>query len=635
MIFRSPYTDVSIPEVSVPGFVLRRALERGDKLALIDGASGNSISYAQLANGVRSVAAGLAARGFGRGDVFAIYSPNVPEYAIALYAVATLGGASTTINPLYTADEVAHQLKDAGASYLLTVPALMDKARAAAAKAGIREIFVLGETNEATPFASLMQSDGDAPEVHINAREDVFALPYSSGTTGLPKGVMLTHYNVVANLCQQEAINPIQETDTLICILPLFHIYGMAVILNMGLHRGATIVTMQRFDLERVLKAMQDYGVTYAHLVPPIILALTKQQMVDDYDLSKLHTIFSGAAPLGETITQACVERLGCQIRQGYGMTETSPVIHMSPGDPAQIKHGAVGQCIPNTECKIVCMETGAALGPNREGEICMRGPQMMKGYLNKPEATAATIDFEGWLHTGDIGYADEDGHFFIVDRAKELIKYKGFQVAPAELEAILLSHPSIADAAVIPVADEEAGEIPKAFIVLKSAATADDEEIKKFVAERVAPYKKIRRLERIEQIPKSAAGKILRRVLVERERERSKKNQMPAEQIQKAEQAHKAEQSRKAERAQKAIADYFAAIRAMDASAWVATFADDAISYDPVGAPPMAGHAALRQFFEGIAGAFEKVGLFEERVFVSGNEAAVKWTGRGTGKNG
>jgi acyl-CoA synthetase (AMP-forming)/AMP-acid ligase II len=278
---------------------------------------------------------------------------------------------------------------------------------------------------------------------------------------------------------------------------------------------------MQRFDLERVLKAMQDYGVTYAHLVPPIILALTKQKVVDDYDLSKLHTIFSGAAPLGETITQACVERLGCQIRQGYGMTETSPVIHMSPADHTQIKHGAVGQCLPNTECKIVNMETGAALGHHQEGEICMRGPQMMKGYLNKPDATAATIDAEGWLHTGDIGYADEDGHFFIVDRAKELIKYKGFQVAPAELEAILLAHPSIADAAVIPVADEEAGEIPKAFIVMKPAATADDKEIMKYVAERVAPYKKIRLIERIEQIPKSASGKILRRVLVARERER------------------------------------------------------------------------------------------------------------------
>lgn len=521
MIFRSPYADVLIPEVSVSELVLARARERGDKAALIDGASGRTITYRQLAESVQRMAAGLAARGFGKGQVFAIFSPNVPEYAIALHAVATLGGTCTTINPLYTADEVAHQLKDAGASYMLTIPALIEKAGEAARKAGIKEIFVLGEAEGATPFASLLENDGVVPEVSINAREDVFALPYSSGTTGLPKGVMLTHYNLVANLCQQASVEPISETDTLICILPLFHIYGMVVILNMGLYQGATIVTMQRFELERVLKAMQDYGVTYAHLVPPIILALSKQPVVDDYDLSKLHTIFSGAAPLGENITRACLERLSCQIRQGYGMTETSPVIHMSPGKAEQIKHGAVGQCLPNTECKIIDMETGAELGHNQEGEICMRGPQMMKGYLNKPEATAATIDADGWLHTGDIGYADEDGHFYIVDRAKELIKYKGFQVAPAELEALLLSHPAVADVAVIPCMDEEAGEIPKAFLVMK--AEASDEELMSYVAARVAPYKKIRRIERIEQIPKSASGKILRRVLVARERERNK----------------------------------------------------------------------------------------------------------------
>jgi acyl-CoA synthetase (AMP-forming)/AMP-acid ligase II len=523
MIFRSPYVDVSIPEVSVQEFVLRGAPARGDKPALIDGASGHSISYAQLATGVRRMAASLAARGFEKGQVFAIFSPNVPEYAIALYSVATLGGACTTINPLYTAGEVAHQLKDAGASYLLTVPSLVEKARAAAEIAGIREIFVIGGTDDdgTTSLSSLLEMEGEVPEVKINPREDVFALPYSSGTTGLPKGVMLTHYNLVANLCQQASIEPIGETDTLLCILPLFHIYGMAVILNMGLYRGASIVVMQRFDLERVLEVMQKYGVTYAHLVPPIILALTKQPVVDDYDLSKLHTIFSGAAPLSESVTRACVERLGCRIRQGYGMTETSPVIHMSPGQPHEIKHGAVGQCIPNTECKIVEMETGQALGPNQEGEICMRGPQLMKGYLNRPEATAATIDAEGWLHTGDIGYADMDGHFYIVDRAKELIKYKGFQVAPAELEAILLGHPAIADAAVIPIPDEAAGEIPKAYVVMKAEAT--DEELMSYVAARVAPYKKIRRLERIEQIPKSASGKILRRVLVAREREKQR----------------------------------------------------------------------------------------------------------------
>nr|MBA2733819.1 AMP-binding protein [Acidobacteriota bacterium] len=225
------------------------------------------------------------------------------------------------------------------------------------------------------------------------------------------------------------------------------------------------------------------------------------------------------AAPLGENLSNACSTRLGCVVKQGYGLTETSPVTHMCSEIPEEIKGGSIGQCIPNTECKIVDLETGAELGTGHEGELYIRGPQVMKGYLNQPEATAQTIDDEGWLHTGDIGYADEEGHFFIVDRAKELIKYKGFQVAPAELEAVLLAHPAIADAAVIPFPDEEAGEIPKAFVVLKGEA--GEQEIMDFVSERVAPYKKIRRMEFIGQIPKSPSGKILRRVLVQRERER------------------------------------------------------------------------------------------------------------------
>jgi acyl-CoA synthetase (AMP-forming)/AMP-acid ligase II len=252
------------------------------------------------------------------------------------------------------------------------------------------------------------------------------------------------------------------------------------------------------------------------------VLALSKHPVVDNYKLPKLKTIFCGAAPLDENLTRACMQRLSCEIRQGYGMTETSPVTHSSPADPAKVKFGSVGVPAPNTECKIVDLETGESLGPNQEGEICVRGPQVMKGYLNRPEATAETIDTEMWLHTGDIGYADDDGHFFIVDRAKELIKYKGFQVPPAELEALLLSHPHVADCAVIPCPDDEAGEVPKAFVVLKGEASA--QELMTFVAARVAPHKKIRSVEFIDQIPKSASGKILRRVLVQAERERKQK---------------------------------------------------------------------------------------------------------------
>jgi len=517
MIFRGPYPDVAIPETPLTPFVLHHALEYGDKPALIDGPTGRVITYTGLAQSIRCVAASLAARGFKKGQVLGILSSNLPEYAVMFHGVALLGGVSTLINPLYTEHEIGHQLQDAGARLLITGEQFVDKGRAAGQAAHIDELFVFGEAEGATSFASLLENDGEFPAAEINPHEDLVALPYSSGTTGLPKGVMLTHRNLVANLCQMDGMDYFTGNDTLVCVLPMFHIYGLMVILNMGLRKGATIVTMPRFELEQFLRVVQDHGVTMAHIVPPIVLALSNSPLVAEYDISKLHTIFSGAAPLSDPLTKVCIERLACKVRQGYGMTETSPVTHSSPGDPAHVKAGSIGICAPNTECKIVDLKTGEPLGRNQEGELCVRGPQIMKGYLNKPEATAHTVDAEGWLHTGDVGYADDDGHFFIVDRAKELIKYKGFQVAPAELEAILLTHSAVADAAVIPIPDDEAGEIPKAFVVLKGEAAA--EEILAFVAVRVAPFKKIRLMEFIDKIPKSASGKILRRVLVDRDR--------------------------------------------------------------------------------------------------------------------
>jgi len=518
MIIKSPYPDVTIPEIPLTTFVLQRALELGDKPALIEGPTGRTLSYAQLYDSIRRVAVNLSKRGFKQGEVFAILSPNNPEYAILFHAIATLGGIVTTLNPLYTDREIRHQLKDSKARFLATVPACLEKTNEAAREEGVEEIYVFGEAEGATPFELLLEETDQAlPVVQINPREDLVALPYSSGTTGLPKGVMLTHYNLVSNLKQMEGLDYFYQIDTLICVLPLFHIYGLVVVLNMGLYAGSTIVTMPRFDLEAFLQAVQDYEVSLAHLVPPIVLQLSKNPIVDNYKLPKLKTIFSGAAPLGEDLTRACMERLGCAIRQGYGMTETSPVTHSSPAEPERVRFGSVGVPAPNTECKIASLDTGEPLPPRQEGEVCVRGPQIMKGYLNRPEATAATIDNEGWLHTGDIGYVDEDGHFFIVDRLKELIKYKGLQVPPAELEAVLLTHPSVADAAVIPYPDEEAGEVPKAIVVLKTPA--EPEAIMDFVAERVAPHKRVRYVEFVSQIPKSPSGKILRRVLVERDK--------------------------------------------------------------------------------------------------------------------
>src|SRR6476659_564081 len=494
MIIKGPYPDVTIPQTALTPFVLHRAKELADKPVLIDGPTGRKVTYQQLADSISIAAHNLSQRGFKKGEVFGILSPNCPEYAIAFHAVATLGGIVTPINPLYTSHEIAHQLKDSGARFLVTLPSCAEKASEAIAHTGVEELFVFGSAPGATSFDSLLVDNGRAEQVEIDPHEDLVALPYSSGTTGLPKGVMLTHHNLVANIRQMEGLCYFDEIDTLICVLPLFHIYGLVVVLNMGLYMGATIVTMPRFELESFLKAVQDYNVSLAHIVPPIVLSLSKNPIVDNYKLPNLKTLFSGAAPLGEELTRACMERLGCNVRQGYGMTETSPVTHSSPAPPKQIKFGSVGVPAPNTECKIVDLETGEPLGPNQKGEVCVRGPQIMMGYLNKPEATAQTIDTDGWLHTGDIGYADEDGHFFIVDRAKELIKYKGFQVPPAELEAVLLTHPCVAEAAVIPYPDDEAGEVPKAIVVLKEHSEPD--AILQFLAQRVAPHKRIKHLE-------------------------------------------------------------------------------------------------------------------------------------------
>ena len=490
MIYRSPFPDVVIPEVTLTQFLFGDVGAFAGKPALIDGPTGRTLTYGQLAGAIRLVASGLAKRGFQKGDVFAIYSPNLPEYAIAFHAVATLGGVNTTINPLYTPHELAHQLQDSGAKYLLTIPLFLPNAVAAAAEAGgIEEIFVFGEAEGATPFAALLQSDGQLPPVTINPKEDVVVLPYSSGTTGLPKGVMLTHYNLVANICQCSNAQfdrglEIRPDDVLLGLLPFYHIYGMIVIMSWALSQRATVVTIPRFDMEQFLTTLQKYGVSYAHLVPPIVLGLAKHPLVDKFDLSKLRVVVSGAAPLSGELEAAVKARLKIEATQGYGMTEASPVTHFCAQLPAgRPKPGSVGTCIPNTLTRVVDVATRADLGPNQEGELWIAGPQVMKGYLNNPQATAITVDADGWLHTGDIGYADEDGYFWIVDRVKELIKYKGLQVAPAELEGILLTHPAVADAAVIGLPDEEAGEVPKAFVVLKPQGEATADEIMAFVA--------------------------------------------------------------------------------------------------------------------------------------------------------
>jgi benzoate-CoA ligase family protein len=515
-VIRSAPADLERAETTLPAYVLGRADELGDKPALIDGDTGRTISFRELADTSRRVAAALAARGVTKGDVLALVSPNCSEFVITYYAALMLGVVVTTINPLTTAHDMARQLEHSNSRWLVTTPQLLDeKARDAAAATGVRETFVFGQADGATPFAVLLEDGHPTPSMEVGP-DDVALLPYSSGTTGLPKGVVLTHRNLVASLCQTAAVHRTGPNDVVIAALPLFHIFGLQVSLNLALSQGATVVVMHRFDLEGFLRLVQEHRVTRAELVPPIVLLLAKQPIVDQFDVSSLQVIAAGAAPLGEDLARACAERLGCRVKQCYGMTEFGGATHFGP-DHGRDDPEFIGPALPGIECRVVDAATGFDAHPGEPGELLVRAPGTMLGYLNNPKATAETIDPDGWLRTGDLVTVDPDGWFRVVDRLKELIKYKGNQVAPAELESVLLSHRAVADVAVIASPDDDAGEVPMAFVVLRSPASAD--ELMRYTADRVAPYKKIRRLEFIEQIPKSPSGKILRRILMERER--------------------------------------------------------------------------------------------------------------------
>ena len=509
MIYSGGPIESEIPDMDLGTFVLGGAAALGEKPALIDGPSGRALSYGGLERSVRAFAAGLAARGFTKGDTFAIYMANVPEYAVAFHGTLAAGGRCTTANPLSTEHELARQLSDSGARMLLTAPPFLDVARAAAEHSEEVEVFVLGEGS----YDDLLGDPAAAPRVEIDASVDIAAIPYSSGTTGVMKGVMLSHRSLVANLVQAGPVHAFSPDDVVIAVLPFFHIYGLSVIMNQGLLAGATLVTMPRFDLEQFLDLLERHRVTRALVVPPIALALARHPAVSGRDLSALAHIGCGAAPLAAEIAREVKTRIGCSVTQGYGMTETSPVTHLvGPGATAG-KPGSVGPPLPGTECRLVDPGTGVDVVPGERGELWIRGPQVMLGYLGNPAATAAMLDADGWLHTGDVAVVDEEGWFTIVDRVKELIKYKGFQVAPAELEAILITHPLIADCAVIGIPDEEAGELPKAFVVPADDALNPDEVIG-FAAGQVAPHKRIRAIELVETIPKSPSGKILRRLL-------------------------------------------------------------------------------------------------------------------------
>ncbi|MFT7473608.1 MAG: acyl-CoA synthetase (AMP-forming)/AMP-acid ligase II [Verrucomicrobiales bacterium] len=515
MIFTSPLPDVEIPSgISITEYTLRMADELADAPAIIDGPSGRTQTFAELKQGIELVAGSLAARGFGPGHTLGLMAPNIPEYASFFHGAAFAGGTVTTINPTYTAGEVHHQLMDSDASILVTISMFLDVAREAMIGTNVTELATIDPVEGVPSIFDFLSSPPLTEQVPVDTASTPVVLPYSSGTTGKSKGVVLSHDNLTANIEQCKHMLTYTSGDVALAILPFFHIYGMQVLMNGLLANGVTIVTMPRFDLEQALTIVQDHKVSWFFAVPPIVLALAKHPLIDQYDTSSIKVVFSGAAPLSAELGEEAAERLGCAVIQGYGMTELSPVSHATI--PGQGKPGSSGVTISNTECRIVDLE-GNDLGVNEDGELWIRGPQVMKGYLNNEEATKETIDQDGWLHTGDVAHIDEDGFIFIVDRIKELIKYKGFQVPPAELEGLLLTHPAVADSAVIGIPDDEAGEIPKAFITLKPGAEATAEEIQDFVAGQVASYKKIRLVEFIPVIPKSASGKILRRELRDR----------------------------------------------------------------------------------------------------------------------
>jgi acyl-CoA synthetase (AMP-forming)/AMP-acid ligase II len=512
-ILPSPWPAPVLPDVGLTEFVLRRAAELGDKPALVDAPSGRTVTYRQLADSVGRAAAGLAARGFNAGDVLALHAPNLPEYPVAALAVAARGGAVTTANPLYTADELARQLSDSGARLLVTVPPFLETARAAARSAGVDDVLVLGTAPGATSFASLLESDGAGLPSSPVDPDSVVALLYSSGTTGLPKGVELTHRAVITNIMQVQQTLALDEKDTVMAVAPFFHTLGFTILLCQPLAHGSTVVSLPRFELEGFLHAIQTHRATASIVVPPIALALARHPAVKEYDLSSLRFLGCGAAPLSAELEQECADRLGCVVQQGYGMTEaTAGIAISSMVEPHRNRRGQAGVLLPGMEARVVDPDTGADRGSGGTGELWIRGPQLMRGYRNQPEATAATIDADGWLHTGDIGRVDAEGRLFVTDRLKELIKYKGFQVAPAELEGLIETHAAVADVAVVGAPDGEAGEIPAAFIVAREEIS--EAELMAWVAERVAPHKRIRRVERVDAIPRSPSGKILRRQL-------------------------------------------------------------------------------------------------------------------------
>ncbi|KAG6581611.1 4-coumarate--CoA ligase 1, partial [Cucurbita argyrosperma subsp. sororia] len=524
-IFRSKLPDIYIPNhLPLHSYCLHENLAKiGHRTCLINSVTGESFTYHDVDLAARKVASGLNKLGIAQGDVIMLLLQNSPEFVFAFLGASYRGAIMTAANPFFTAAEIAKQAKGSNAKLIVTQSSYYEKVKEITEELpDVKIMTVDSPPDGCLSFADLIQADErEMPTVEINP-DDVVALPYSSGTTGLPKGVMLTHRGLVTSVAQQvDGENPnlyYRNEDVILCVLPLFHIYSLNSVLLCGLRAGTTILIMPKFEIGSLLQLVQKFKVSIAPIVPPIVLAIAKSPDLDKYDLSSIRVIKCGGAPLGKELEDTVRAKFPkAVLGQGYGMTEAGPVLTMGLAfakEPFPMKPGACGTVVRNAEMKIVDTENGGSLPRNTPGEICIRGDQIMKGYLNNPEATAATIDKDGWLHTGDIGFIDDDDELFIVDRLKELIKYKGFQVAPAEVEALLLTHPAISDAAVVPMKDEEAGEVPVAFVVRLKNSEVTEDEIKQFISKQVVFYKRIKRAFMIDAIPKSPSGKILRKEL-------------------------------------------------------------------------------------------------------------------------
>jgi acyl-CoA synthetase (AMP-forming)/AMP-acid ligase II len=502
------------PVQAVTDDLIAATARHPNKVALIDGIGGASYTFADVLEACRRLGRHLQDTGIGAGDRVAIVGPNSCEWVIAFMGTLFAGGTVTTLNPLYTEREIGEQFGDSSPKVVFAGDATSDAARAVwGEKDGfhlLSEVWSLADG--AHGYAETPTFD---PTTHLAV------LPYSSGTTGIPKGVMLSHFNITSNIRQTIATGLVDGYSTLINFLPFFHIYGMAVLMIPALAVGATQVILPGFDPKRFLEVITAYGATNLFMVPPAMLLLANSG--ESADLSSVRFIMSGAAPLPIDIARRVAETYDVYVMQGYGMTEASPVTHITP--IGRDKPGTVGPPVSDTRQRVVDLVTGEDVAIGEIGELLVAGPQVMQGYFGRADATAESIvedDTGRWLRTGDIVTVDEEGYVTIHDRAKEMIKYKGYQIAPAELEALILTHPDVADAAVIPKDTGTAdGEIPKAFVVLREGASLSGDEVMAHVAASVAPYKKLREVEFTTSIPKTASGKILRRELKAAEREK------------------------------------------------------------------------------------------------------------------